>query len=172
MLVKPRLAVKTSEFSREKRGCSANVMQESLGLLERGRWFSIITDVTHSETASYVGGAVAIEGDCIRGVTYVDASFWHNSRKSARAGVDSVVGLDLEEESVGTGRASWRREPSTSRRRSGRSRAVARCDGRAAPWRIASPRNLTRRRRDPRPPSSGPADGNSEIINTGLAERR
>jgi hypothetical protein len=38
-LLNPQWAVKTSEISLEKRGSAANVVQESLGLLESGRRF-------------------------------------------------------------------------------------------------------------------------------------
>ena len=171
-LDKPRWAVKTWEIPREKRGAPQNGVQQSRGCLGSSRWFSTIVDVTHSGTAIYVGGAIAIEEDHDLGATYVDAIFWQFSRNSTRTSVDSMAGLDSGEGCVGTRRALWRRYPSPSRRGPGRSRRdVRRGDGRAGPRRFALPRHLTRRHRDPQPSRPGRADRNSEKINAGRAER-
>jgi hypothetical protein len=158
--------------SPRKTGAHQNDVQQSRGCLGSSRWFSTIVDVTHSGTAIYVGGAIAIEEDRDLGVTYVDAIFWQFARNSTRTSVDSMAGLDSGEGCVGTRRALCRRDPSPSRQGLGRSRRdVRRGDGRAGPRRFALPRHLTRRHRDPQPQRPGRADRNSEKINGGRAER-
>jgi hypothetical protein len=76
--------------------------------LGRSRWFSTIVDVTHSGTAIYVGGAIAIEEDRDLGVTDVDAIFWQSSRNSTRTSVDRFPVLQHVSQAR-TGRAGDRR---------------------------------------------------------------
>ena len=61
---------------------ASKVLQDTRGFLGSGRRLSTIIDVTHSGTAIYMGGAVAIGEDCVPGVTYVNVILWQISRNS------------------------------------------------------------------------------------------
>jgi hypothetical protein len=81
------------------------------GWLGSRRRYSMIVDVTHSETPLCVSEAVAVEGTAVSARLTATRFFGAFFGNSAQPTVDSTAGLDLREGCAGSRRALCRLEP-------------------------------------------------------------
>ncbi len=112
-LVQPMLSTQNRGISLEKRGCPLGMAGGTLLPILQS---PAIADARLFKRRSYVREAIAALGNRGLGDTYVDFVFGKISGKSCRAGLDTVVGLDLRKGYVGASWASRRHEPSPRRR--------------------------------------------------------
>src|SRR5271157_654515 len=107
------LGAQNRGISLEKRGCPLGMARGTLLPILQS---PAIADARLFKRRSYVREAIAALGNRGLGDTYVDFVFGKISGKSCRAGLDTVVGLDLRKGYVGASWASRRHEPSPRRR--------------------------------------------------------
>jgi hypothetical protein len=126
---------KTRDFPGKTRVSARNGAWDLTSHFASVRLIATIADATPFKRGSYASEAITALGNRALGETYVDFVFRKISGKSCRAGLDTVVALDLRKGYVGAWRASRRHEPYPCRRGPLRSRrnAGGGGDGRGLP---------------------------------------